>query len=595
MRSKICGLLIPVFSMRREQDHGIGDTAALMEWIDWAFDHCVGFLQLLPVNVLGNDSEPSPYSSISSVALEPLYLTLAPEWIPGIEEPVECPGEALVGENPDLVDYQRVRTRKKSILKAAFERFLSQERYASARLEFQGWVEEQDNWLKDFVDFNVVAQHFGTDIWWQWPEQDIKKVRSLAAEQPEARNFEEWMQWLCDVQWRRVRRHADMRGVKLMGDIPIGLSMASADVFFEREIFDLNWSGGAPAEGDFAEDPFTAKWGQNWGIPLYKWDVMEKKDDFAWWRRRVRHTTRIFQMYRIDHILGFYRIYAFPWKPTENAEFLNLSMEAAAAKTGGLLPQFKPRPDWSNEDREANLNEGHKYLSILLETCPEVEVVGEDLGCVPDYVRPDMRKLNIPGFKIPHWEIMENGEILMGEQYNECSFATYATHDFPPISVTWNEIYARVLPGRAAEAQIERQARESRWGEGERWHHRQNKQPDIENMHNALRSLYWFADYCKVPRTSAEVPWNPMCKTALFYALFACNSRFVALMFTDLFDLSERINSPGTLGGSNWRVRAPFTAKQASEMMQSTWIRRLLIQTERNSAALIRPLHGMKF
>lgn len=576
--------------MRRERDHGIGDTAALLEWIDWAFDHCVGFLQLLPVNALGNDSEPSPYSSISSVALEPLYLTLDPEWIPGMVE--KAPG---VDGAEAVVDYAGVRERKMEVLKKAFGRFSSEAGYENDRKVFHVWVAEQDNWLEDFVDFNVVARLFGTDIWWKWPEQDTSKVRAMASEHEDLREFERWLQWLCDVQWMRVRKHADERGVKLMGDIPIGLSMASADVFFERDIFDITWSGGAPAEGDFAEDPFTAKWGQNWGIPLFKWDVMEKKDNFAWWRRRVKRTTRIFQMYRIDHILGFYRIYAFPWKPTENAEFLPLSFEEAAARTGGLLPQFKPRPDWSAEDREANLNDGDKYLRILLETCPNVEVIGEDLGCVPEYVRPDLRKLNIAGFKIPHWEIQDNGEITMGAQYNECSFATYATHDFPPISVTWNEIYEHVLPGRAAEALNEREAREGKLNQGQLWHHRQERQPVIDRMHNALRSLYWFADYCKVPRTSAEVPWNPMCKTALFYALFDCNSRYVALMYTDLFDLTDRINSPGTLGGTNWRTRTPFTVKEAYDMMQSTWIRRLNIQTERNTAMMIPPLKEMRF
>ena len=164
-----------------------------------------------------------------------------------------------------------------------------------------------------------------------------------------------------------------------MGDIPIGVSLSSADVFFERHLFDTEWCGGAPAEGSYAEDPFTAKWGQNWGIPLYRWDVMAQ-DNFSWWRRRVKYCTKIFSMYRIDHILGFYRIYSFPWKPTENGVFLPLSPDQAAQRTGGRMPGFKPRGDDNAADRNMNLADGDLYLRLLLSAAPGVSVVGEDLG-----------------------------------------------------------------------------------------------------------------------------------------------------------------------------------------------------------------------
>ena len=594
------GVLLPLFSMRGEIDHGIGDTASVMEWIDWAYDHGVGFLQLLPVNALGRDAVPSPYSAISSVALEPVYLTIHPDWVPGLKKEVkESPLDMkaiLEPYSPDLVDYPLVRAWKAGVLRRAFSQFSSELIYKKERDEFSAWVEEQDNWLSDFVDFKVAAHLYGSDIWWQWPEQEVEAIRALAQEHLNARVFEEWLQWLCAKQWQRVREHSDKRKIKLMGDIPIGLSMASSDVFFERDIFDISWSGGAPAEGDFASDPFTAKWGQNWGIPLYRWEVMQKKDNFAWWRRRVRHALRIFQMYRIDHILGFYRIYAFPWKPTENAEFLDLNYEQAAEKTGGRLPQFQPRADWSHEDKNANLQDGDKYLRVLLEEGgPQVEVVGEDLGCVPDYVRPHMRMLHIAGFKIPHWEILENGEILKGEDYNECSFATYATHDFPPIAVTWDEIYARVVLGREAELENERDAFDESLSFEQREERKRARAEDLEQMYNASRSLGWFADYCHLPRASAEVPWGPMCKTAMFLALFSSNSSLVALMYTDLFDLPVRLNTPGTAGGTNWRPRTPFTVKEAYKLLPSTWLKRLIIQTERTDTIRIAPTELGRF
>ncbi len=122
----------------------------------------------------------------------------------------------------------------------------------------------------------------------------------------------------------RDQAYAEERGVALMGDIPFGVSYYSADVFSRPDEFALDWSGGAPPEPYFKDDEFTQKWGQNWGIPLYRWDVM-RSDNFAWWRQRVRGVQN-FSVFRIDHVLGFYRIYAFPWRPTRNQEFLPLDL-----------------------------------------------------------------------------------------------------------------------------------------------------------------------------------------------------------------------------------------------------------------------------
>ena len=108
-----------------------------------------------------------------------------------------------------------------------------------------------------------------------------------------------------------MKAHAEQRGVALMGDIPFGVSYYSADVFSRPNEFMLDWFGGAPPEPLFKDDAFTQKWGQNWGIPLYRWSAM-RANNFQWWRERVRGTRRIFHLFRIDHVQGFYRVYAFP-------------------------------------------------------------------------------------------------------------------------------------------------------------------------------------------------------------------------------------------------------------------------------------------
>ncbi len=560
---RMSGVLIPLFSMRRaEGDAGIGDLAALEDWVRWAAEHRVGFLQLLPVNAVGEDDCPSPYSAISSVALEPLYLTL--EQVPGMSLPLppyaeDLPPTQMPGGR-DFVDYARVRMYKRYHLKRAFSHFEESTQYAAQRAEFDAWVTAQGTWLQDFAAFRVLSIAFGTNAWWLWPVQDTDVARFIVESTEDSRRqkrYQQWLQWLCAQQWAQVRALADSLGVKLMGDVPIGISVASADVFFERYLFDMNWSGGAPAEGNFAEDPFTAKWGQNWGIPLYRWDVMEK-DGFAWWTRRIRKLAEVFKMYRIDHVLGFYRIYAFPWMPDRNQEFLNLTADEAAARCGGRRPGFRPRPDWTAEDRRANLMQGDYLLRQLLKAVPGQLVIGEDLGCVPDYVRPDLSRLRIAGFKIPHWEIDGKQHIIKGQSYNPCSFATYATHDFPPICTDWDEWYSHVKAGEEALTDVTLSPAALR-----------EKRRVAEDC---ARVLCWLGEYAGLSREESLVPWGQGVKDALFRALFACRSAYAAMMWTELFDIPVRLNTPGTVGGVNWCPRMPFTAHQAAQMPQSAWL-----------------------
>lgn len=565
-KRRMTGVLIPVFSLRRQGDAGIGDLMALEEWIDWAADHRVGFLQLLPVNELGSEDVPSPYSAISSIALEPLYLSL--ERVPGMPldklpayrddlPPLQLPG------GRDLVDYARVRAYKGEWLRHAWERFSTEQEFSDLRETFEAWCRRESNWLEDYSTYRVLCQAFGTSAWWTWPVQDTDVARRFVDMDEQASNqkkYRQWLQWLCAREWSMIRKHADARNVLLMGDVPIGISVASADVFFDRYLFDMDWSGGAPAEGNFAEDPFTAKWGQNWGIPLYRWDVMQR-DGLAWWVRRIRKLTEIFGMYRIDHILGFYRIYAFPWMPSRNAEFLSLSADEAAARCNGRRPGFRPRPDDTPDQRRQNLMQGDTLLRTILRATPGQRVIGEDLGCVPDYVRPDLSRLRIAGFKIPHWECDALGCIIRGDTYNPCSFATYATHDFPPLCVDWDEWYGRVQQGREAAKNTERSPDEIR--------------ETLRIAKDCGETLCRLGDYAGLGKRESLVPWGAKIKDALYRALLRCRADYAALMWTELFDIPVRLNLPGTTGGTNWRPRMPFTAAQAAAMPQSAWIKEI--------------------
>ncbi len=389
---KLAGVLTPLFALRTADDLGIGDVEALRQFIDWARDLGFQLVQLLPINETGGDH--SAYNAISSRAIDPTTLHLAPG------SPVDLSAAAFqeVTSGVDLpalrrgaVHYEIVKPLKKKLLERAFADF--QQRPPNEH--FKSFCTAESAWLGDYALFRVLMELNGErETWDQWPQPNLTAARawldSLGTE--ERRAFQErqeffcYVQWVAHEQWHELKHYAEARGVALMGDIPFGVSYYSADVFTHPEIFALDWSGGAPPEPYFKDDAFTQKWGQNWGIPLYDWPQMRTRN-FAWWRQRVRGVKEIFHAFRIDHVLGFYRIYAFPWRPARNPEILPLDWHEMLAQTGGRAPQFAPRDDSNPENCELNRRAGEEYLRVVLEESGATRVVGEDLGTVPE-LRP---------------------------------------------------------------------------------------------------------------------------------------------------------------------------------------------------------------
>src|SRR3954469_16170931 len=451
---KIAGVLAPLFALRTEDDLGIGDLNGLRQFVDWAAEIGFKLVQLLPINETGGDH--SPYNAISAVAIEPTTLHLAP----GSPENLTQHDFDDVVRGLDLdklrkgpVKYARVRRLKMALLEKAYRGFAEAGDRAS---EFEAFCTSEAPWLDDYAFFRPLREeNGGHETWDRWPEKQQtpesagKWLDGLPEKQQrqfkDREKFYRYVQWIAELQWKAARSYAEKRGVALMGDIPFGVSLYSADVYSRREQFAIDWSGGAPPEPYFKDDEFTQKWGQNWGIPLYRWDVMRTRN-LDWWRGRVRGVRKIFHVFRIDHVLGFYRIYAFPWRPTRNKEFLPLSQEAMLARTGGAFPQFYPRDDSNRENCEANRREGEDYLRVVLEESGNTRLVGEDLGTVPDYVRPSLRSLGIAGFKIPQWENFPDGRSIPGSEYERISVATYATHDHKPVRAMWEDAFENTGP-----------------------------------------------------------------------------------------------------------------------------------------------------
>lgn len=546
---RLAGILIPAFSPRRRGDLGIGDTLAMRQWIDWAADHGVGFIQLLPIHENGADE--SPYSSISSTALDPIYLTLDEPSIPWLKAADFRRAAASLGAAMDshMVDYTAVRRVKRNLLELAWSTF--DEATEDLVAEFAGFRDDERDWLEDYALFRFLMERNGEHLRWdQWPEEcrTADKARALletmrhrdAAAVDYRLGFFAFVQWLCFRQWRGVRAHADSRRVKLMGDVPIGISWHSCDVFFQREEFHTDWCGGSPPEGMGQSDPFFQQWGQNWGIPLYRWDHMQA-NGFRWWKTRIRRLTEIFGIFRLDHILGFYRIYAFPWLPEHNASFVGLSHEQAAARTGGRLPRWFLRPDDTPENKAANRADGDVRLRAIIEAAGGAEIIAEDLGWVPEYVRPHLEELGIAGFRIPHWDCNDHGHPTPGRFFPENSFATYSTHDHDPVCGIWRGCLG------AIQRHNENPGHESDW--------------QAHGARNTLRILSEFADI-PIPGNGVWPPFTEGIRLRLIKSLFDSNSRYATLMITSLFGMNDRINHPGTSGPANWRFRLPWTLEE---------------------------------
>ncbi len=532
---KLAGVLAPVFALRGANDLGVGDAGALKEFISWAARHDLRVVQILPVNETGSDN--SPYNLLSAMALEPSTIETHPAALPDLtpedfERITTKHRVEALREGP--VQYAKVKDLKRDLLYAAFRNFRSRRGSKERTQAFAAFEKAHADWLPDYALHRaLVSWHEESEVSTKWPREQRSPTAArlwLESLTPSSRRqvrdyirFHAYVQWIACTQWLEVRAHAEREGVALMGDVPVGVSLFSADVWRDAEIFDLDRSSGAPPEKVFKSDPFTEKWGQNWGFPLYHWERMAA-DNYAWWRRRLRLHMSIFHLLRVDHALGFFRIYSFPWRPERNAEFTDLTPDEAAKLTGGELPHFVDFDDDTGEHREHNRAHGEKLFRMLVEEIGHHRLIAEDLGEVAPYVRPTLQQLEIPGFKIPQWE-RQGDRLAPGSEYQRLSLATYATHDHPPLRVHWEELTA------AAQS------------------------PDATQRDAAIHSLWELANFCGHPDFPLPQPFTPEVHQMLLRGLFASNSWLVVNMVTDLFGTAERFNVPGSADDENWTQR----------------------------------------
>ena len=332
--TKLAGTLIPVFSLRSKGSFGVGDFGDLKMMIDWIAETNQKVLQILPVNDTTSThtwTDSYPYSAISIFALHPQFADL--RQLPAIKDRKKAEDyEALREELNALkqIDYERVNNAKTEYLRIIFK----QEGEEAMKTDgFKKFMKENEHWIAPYAKYCSLRDKYGCVDFakWkgneQWNEADRKALLDPKTKEFKEVAFYYYVQFILNNQMRAAHEYAMARGVILKGDIPIGVDRNGCDVWHEPQYFNLNSQAGAPPDG------FSVN-GQNWGFPTYNWQRMID-DGCEWWIRRFQNMSKFFDAYRIDHVLGFFRIWAIP-----------------TTCVHGLLGQFAPALAMTREEIE---------------------------------------------------------------------------------------------------------------------------------------------------------------------------------------------------------------------------------------------------
>ena len=329
---KCAGTLVPVFSLRSKDSFGVGDFGDLRKMVDWVAQTKQRVLQILPINdttITHTWTDSYPYSCISIFAIHPQYADF--KALPQLTDATQRKRfEKLRKELNALpqIDYERVNDAKNEYLRLLFEQ---EGKKTFQTAEYKHFFEENKKWLVPYAQYCMLRDTYGTADFSQWPdhqtwdEADRTALTNVRSKAYKAVALHYYVQFILYVQMKGVHEHARSKGVILKGDIPIGVNRHGCDVWQEPRYFNLNGQAGAPP------DDFSAN-GQNWGFPTYNWDAMVA-DGCAWWVRRFSNMAKFFDAYRIDHVLGFFRIWEIPTHAVH-----------------GLLGQFSPALGMTREE-----------------------------------------------------------------------------------------------------------------------------------------------------------------------------------------------------------------------------------------------------
>ena len=549
------GILAPLFSVYSKNSFGIGDFQDLKLLVDFCNQTGHSIIQLLPMNEVGPLF--CPYDSVSAFALEPSYIVL--NRIAPINEKFPS--------SKTRVDY-RIKEKKIELLRKIFDQGINR---SSGELE--KFKNDFAYWLGDFALFKALKNYHQGKAWFDWDERyryrDKEELDNFSREHQEEIDFEIWMQWQLYEQFLDAKRYAESKKVLIKGDLPILVSRDSADVWSHPEFFKLELASGAPP------DMYCAK-GQRWGMPTNNWTQIEG-DGYRYIKEKLKYAENFYDLLRIDHVVGLFRIWSIPYDdPLENQ---------------GLNGFFDPKDEniWGDQ--------GRKILSVIVNNT-RMLICAEDLGTIPKACPKTLVEFGIPGNDVQRWikEWKVKHDFLRPQDYRFLSVAMLSTHDTTNWPAWWeNEagtIDEALFIRKCAERKIDYALVKDKLFDSSRSRHgrlrwldsvnstdlfvrilgkRKEELADFIDMYeNSFQEKEKLWQHLKIKgpmreESDAEIVRQALRISLESSAVFCINTLIDWLYLTDIFQgdsYQYRTNTPGTISDKNWSLTIPISLEE---------------------------------
>ncbi|MDD5466002.1 MAG: 4-alpha-glucanotransferase [Candidatus Omnitrophica bacterium] len=575
---KRAGVLIPLFSVYSKDSFGIGDLNDLKLVVDWAKLTSNSIVQLLPMNEVG--ALFCPYDALSSFALEPAYISLKDF------RKLKDKKFNQVSDDPGHIDYAV----KEEKLRLLWDVYLAQD--LSQALDFEEFQRKNFYWLADFALFKVLKEHHQGKPWYEW-EQGFKYRQPEALEEFRQDNIEKitfqmWLQWILFKQFKSSSAYAAGNNILIKGDLPVLVSRDSADVWSHLEFFKLDFAAGAPA------DMYAAR-GQRWGMPTYNWENIAK-DGYRYIKEKLKYAAEFYNILRIDHVVGLFRIWSIPYHAPEANQ--------------GLNGVFDPLDEhlWNQH--------GRKILSILIENT-RMLLCAEDLGVIPKCCTDTLLEFGIPGNDVQRWVKDWNirHDFLLPQEYRQLAVAMLSTHDTTNWKAWW-----QYEAGTVDEALFRRKCNDHKidftkvslklFDPGLSLHGRLRWKKEIYTIDKLLWELgkhkeevkdlidlyentygekekLWKILGCSGAMTEAASD-DLLAKIIQFIlnsrAIFCINSIRDYLSLAGIFKgdpYQYRVNVPGTISPKNWSLRLPLSLEELLAHPLNKQIRKMISDSGR--------------
>lgn len=592
---KRSGVALPLFSIYSKKSIGSGEIPDLRKVIDWCGQTGMSIIQLLPLNELGDDF--APYNSISTFAIEPMYLSLnilrKVDLKPFRKEIRKIKKEFPTGLKN--VNYG-IKNAKIEILRKIF---------ASVNLEdldkFKIFKEENYHWLKYYCVFKILKSLNQNKDWNEW-ELKHKYIAPFTTEKilknyENEVNFYCWVQWQLFEQLKAIKKYAKRKNVFLMGDIPFLVSRNSADVWAYKNYFKLHLSSGAPPDMYFST-------GQRWGMPPYNWDNIIA-DNYGYLKQKLKYAGNFYDMFRIDHFVGLFRVWTIDLK--------------TPLESGGMDGSYDP------DDKRLWEQHGNSILEVM-NSSSEMLPCAEDLGTVPECSGKVLEEFGVTGMNVMRWEKIFGNEInnkfkfIDSRDYRINSVATVSTHDSSSLPAWWENEAGTI------DESLFRQTCE-KFAVNEENYLKLKNTLFVINQSNCGRLLWKeeianenillnilglnyetgyeflqmynssfnekkkFSDYLGMNEKLKSEATTDLIKSSLYKISKASSVFSIQLIMEYLYldenilrsfkDWNYRINFPGIVSGSNWSIALPVSLEEINELEINETIKNINYETGR--------------